>query len=182
MSRRHAHDQTDCTLLRVCTRWPRSPRRSMNTRCPSTPSAAACRTLSGPTATAVADGRWSAPATWSTHAVPSAGAKVLIPAGRQVAYDVETADTMQCVEIRGRLAFDTERPTRLTVVTLIVMEDGQLEVGTEERPVAATARAEIQIADRPFDLQLDPGRSGTASSGWARSGCTARSRRRRSRG
>ena len=45
-----------------------------------------------PTATAVADGRWSAPATWSSGAVPSAGAKVLIPAGRQVAYDVESAE------------------------------------------------------------------------------------------
>jgi hypothetical protein len=122
----------------------------------------------GATATAVADGRWSVPATWSTHAVPSAGAKVLIPAGRQVAYDVETADTMQCVEIRGRLAFDTERRTKLAVVTLIVMEDGQLEVGTEERPVAATARAEIQIADRPFDLQLDPGQVGNGIIGLGR--------------
>jgi hypothetical protein len=122
----------------------------------------------GPTATAVADGRWSAPATWSTNAVPSAGAKVLIPGERRIAYDVESAETIQCVEIRGRLAFDTERRTKLTVVTLIVMEDGHLEVGTEERPVAAAARAEIQIADRPFDLQLDPGQVGNGIIGLGR--------------
>ena len=87
-----------------------------------------------PTAIAVADGRWSAPATWSTHAVPSAAAKVLIPAGRQVAYDVESADTVQCVEVRGRMAFDTDRNTKLRIVTLLVMDDGRLEVGTVERP------------------------------------------------
>jgi hypothetical protein len=121
-----------------------------------------------PTATAVADGRWSAPATWSTNTVPSAGAKVLIPAGRQVAYDVVSAGTVECVEVRGRLAFDTGRSTKLTVVTLIVMEDGQLEVGTEERPIAATARAEIQIADRPFDVQLDPGQVGNGIIGLGR--------------
>jgi hypothetical protein len=87
---------------------------------------------------------------------PSAGAKVLIPAGRQVAY-VESATAVQCVEVRGQLAFDTGRNTKLTVVTLIVMEEGLLEVGSEARPVAAAARAEIVIADRPFDYTLDPG-------------------------
>jgi len=37
---------------------------------------------SAPTATAVADGAWSSAATWSSGAVPSDGAKVVIPAGR----------------------------------------------------------------------------------------------------
>jgi G8 domain len=121
-----------------------------------------------PTATAVADGRWSAPATWSSGAVPSAGAKVLIPAGRQVAYDAESASAVQCVEVRGQLAFDTGRNTKLTVVTLIVMEEGLLEVGSEERPVAAAARAEIVIADRPFDYALDPGQVGNGIIGLGR--------------
>jgi hypothetical protein len=121
-----------------------------------------------PTATAAADGRWSEPGTWSTGAVPSAGAKVLIPPGRRVAYDVESATAVQCVEVRGQLAFDTARSTKLTVVTLIVMEDGLLEVGSDARPVAAAARAEIVIADRPFDFALDPGQVGNGIIGLGR--------------
>jgi hypothetical protein len=123
-----------------------------------------------PTATAVADGRWSAPSTWSSNVVPRAGAKVLIPAGHQVAYDVESADTVQCVEVRGRLAFDTERRTKMSVVKLVVMEEGLLEVGSQERPVAPAARAEIVIADRPIDDALDPGQvllAGRAARGGA---------------
>src|SRR5436190_10699057 len=39
---------------------------------------------SAPTATAIADGAWSAAATWSGRVVPSDDAKVVIPAGRRV--------------------------------------------------------------------------------------------------
>ena len=121
-----------------------------------------------PTATAVADGVWSSPATWSSRAVPAAGAKVIIPAGRQVTYDVASGDTVQCVDVRGRLAFDTERNTRLKVVTVVVMEAGVLEVGTEQHPIAPGVRAEIQIADRPFDDSLDPGQVGNGIVGLGR--------------
>src|SRR5215213_2445696 len=121
-----------------------------------------------PTATAMADGPWSSPGTWSNRAIPAAGAKVLIPAGRQVTYDVVGGDTVQCVEVRGRMAFDTERNTRLKVATIVVMEDGVLEVGTEQHPIAAGVRAEIQIADRPFDSTLDPGQVGNGIVGLGR--------------
>src|SRR5262245_18911233 len=43
-----------------------------------------------PTAVAVTSGRWSNPATWSTSAVPGRYAKVLIAAGREIVYDVES--------------------------------------------------------------------------------------------
>jgi hypothetical protein len=123
---------------------------------------------SQPTATAVADGRWSAPTTWSGKAVPSAGAKVLIPSGRQVIYDIESADTVQCIEVHGQLAFDTDRNTQLKIVTLLVMDDGVLEVGTEQRPIAAGSRASIQIADQAIDARLDPGQMGNGIVGLGR--------------
>jgi hypothetical protein len=46
-----------------------------------------------------------------------------------VTYDGASADTVPCVEVRGTLTFDTERNTRLKVVTLVVMEEGLLEIG-----------------------------------------------------
>ena len=105
---------------------------------------------SQPTAVALADGPWSAPSTWSSNAVPAAAARVLVPAGRQVTYDAVSTDTVLCIEVRGRLAFATDRSTKLKIVNLLVMENGLLEVGTAERPIAASSRAEIVIADQPI--------------------------------
>jgi hypothetical protein len=123
---------------------------------------------SAPTVTAVSDGRWSEPATWSARTVPDQHAKVLIPAGRSIIYDVQSAATLQCVEVHGRLAFEADRSTRMKVVTLVVMQEGVLEVGTVERPIAAGARAEILIADQPFDSRLDPGQIGNGIVGLGR--------------
>ena len=123
---------------------------------------------SQPSAIAVADGRWSAPGTWSANAVPAAGARVLVPSGRRVIYDLESSDTVQCIEIHGQVAFDSDRNTKLKIVTLLVMEDGLLEVGTDERPIAAGSRASIQIADQPIDARVDPGQVGNGIVGLGR--------------
>ena len=66
------------------------------------------------------------------------------------------------------MTFETGRNTKVRIVTLLVMDDGLLEVGTVERPIAATARAEIQIADQPIDMRLDPGQVGNGIVGLGR--------------
>jgi hypothetical protein len=121
-----------------------------------------------PTATAVADGPWSHSDTWSSGAVPAANAKVRIPAGRAVSYDVAADAVIQCIELEGRLSFSRDANTRLKIVSLVVLSGGTLEVGTPAQPVPADRHAEIVIADRPIDPQLDPGQVGNGIVGLGR--------------
>jgi hypothetical protein len=121
-----------------------------------------------PTATAVADGLWSDPATWSPRAVPAANAKVSIPAERAVSYDVVADAAIQCIELAGRLSFSPDVNTRMKIVSLVVMSGGTLEVGTPARPVQAGRHAEIVIADQPFDSRIDPGQIGNGIVGLGR--------------
>ena len=133
------------------------------------PSAAGSRTFvpcRRPQRSPMAPGRRRPPGRPARCRLPAR--RSLIPAGRQVIYDVASAATVPCVEVRGTLTFDTQRNTRLKVVTLMVMDEGVLEVGTEDRPIAAGVRAEIQIADRRFDDGLDPGQVGNGIIGLGR--------------
>ena len=109
----------------------------------------------------VSSGPWSAAATWSTGRVPQANDGVLVAAGTTVTYDVVSDAALRCVDVDGALVFRTDANTRLTVGTLSVLESGRLEVGSVARPVAASATAEIVIADRPLDTARDPDQFGT---------------------
>jgi hypothetical protein len=66
-----------------------------------------------PTVVAVTSGRWSDDATWSEH-VPSDSDQVLIPAGVEVVIDDESAEAAELL-VRGRLTFQPDQSTRLTV-------------------------------------------------------------------
>lgn len=121
-----------------------------------------------PTVAAVADGAWSNPATWSTNRVPGRGDKVLIGSGRAIVYDVLNDARLQCIELRGRLAFRTDVDTRMKVVTLLVMSDGALEAGTPAQPVDARVSAEIVIADQWIDTIVDPAQVGNGIAGLGR--------------
>jgi hypothetical protein len=114
----------------------------------------------GPTVTSVGSGAWSSPATWSTRKVPGAGDKVLVASSHDVAYDAMSDATLSCIEVRGRLSFETQANSRMKVVTVTVMEGGTLEVGMPARPVAPHVTAEVVFADTPFDPAVDPGQLG----------------------
>jgi hypothetical protein len=113
-----------------------------------------------PTVTSKSSGAWSDPATWSTGKPPAANDKVTISAGHTITYDAVSDAALACIEVRGTLAFRTDRNTRLIVVTLMVLEDAALEVGSSTSPIAANVTAEVTIADRPFDPELDPSQAG----------------------
>jgi len=115
---------------------------------------------SNPTVTTKSSGPWSSPATWSTGKVPGANDKVAIAAGHTIAYDAVSDAALACIEVRGKLAFRTDANTRLKVITIMVLEGGSLEVGSPATPIAANVTADITIADRPFDLDLDPSQAG----------------------
>ena len=113
-----------------------------------------------PTVASVGAGAWSNRTTWSTGRVPAANDRVTVEAGHTVIYDVASDAAIDCVEVHGRLAFKTDVSTRLKVVTIMVLANGSLEIGTPGEPVAPAVTAEVVIADRPFDTSIDPGQVG----------------------
>lgn len=111
-----------------------------------------------PTITATRSGSWSDSGMWSLGRLPAADDIVSIGTNLTVTYDVVSAVPINTVAIQagGSLVFRTDVGTRLTVVNVLVMPGGTLQVGTAANPVAANVKAEIIIADQPFDLVLDP--------------------------
>ena len=114
-----------------------------------------------PTVTSSASGAWSDPRTWSPHHVPGANDRVAIVAGHEVIYDALSDATLDCIEVRGQLAFSTAEDTLMKVGTLLVLQEGHLEIGSAAKPVAEQVTAELVIADQPINTARDPGQVGT---------------------
>ena len=112
------------------------------------------------TVVSAGSGAWSDPQVWSTGAVPAAGDQVAIAASHRVTYDVVADATLDCVEVRGHLAFATDADTRMRVGTLMVLEGGHLEIGSSPQPIGPRVTAEVAITDRPIDPRTDPGQVG----------------------
>jgi hypothetical protein len=118
-----------------------------------------------PNVTSAASGLWSDPGTWSTGKVPGANDRVRIAAGHDVTFNVMSDAKLDCIEVDGRLRFETTADTRVRVGNLMVMDRGRLEIGTEARPVSPDVLAEIIIADQPIDRTIDPAQIGTGIEG-----------------
>jgi hypothetical protein len=123
---------------------------------------------SAPTIAAAATGAWSNPQTWLPRRVPRENDRVSIGAGHVVTYDVVGDSSLDCVEVRGHLRFETEKNTRMKFVTLTVLDEGHLEVGSAARPVSPGARAELVVADRRIDPRLDPAHLGNGIVGFGK--------------
>jgi hypothetical protein len=115
---------------------------------------------SNPTIVSASSGSWSNPSTWSTGVVPAANDIVSIAAGTTVTFDVvmTAADAVQTVAVQagGKLTFRTDVNTTLFVSNLLVMTDGELNVGAVANPVAAAVKAQIIFANKPLDTTYDP--------------------------
>ncbi|MCI0464832.1 MAG: hypothetical protein L0Z62_48545 [Gemmataceae bacterium] len=73
-------------------------------------------------------------------------------------YDVvsDTALKSLVVPAGGRLTFRTDVSTRVLVQNFLVLQGGELQIGTAANPVAADVKAEVVIANAPLDLVKDP--------------------------
>ncbi len=96
---------------------------------------------------AIADGSWFDPAVWANGDVPGAGARVLIPEGRTIAYDGQSNESIFSVRVDGQVDFATDQDTYLKVDTFVVTPAGRLTIGTESNPVDADVQAVISIAN-----------------------------------
>ncbi|MEL7143799.1 MAG: LamG-like jellyroll fold domain-containing protein [Cyanobacteria bacterium J06643_4] len=112
-----------------------------------------------PTHTAVRSGAWSDPRTWG-GTVPGNNAKVLIKSGTTVTYDLDEKEgsaRIQTIAIKGNLKFATNQNTKLLVETIINGADGQLDIGSAGRTVAADKKTQIIFtSDRAINKQWDP--------------------------
>jgi hypothetical protein len=115
-----------------------------------------------PTIVSVRGGAWSDPTTWSLGRVPVAGDVVSINPGMTVTYDTVSTAAVNTVVIQatGHLVFRTDVNTTLTVTNLLVLEGGELQVGTSSNPVAPTVKAQIIFADTPLNTAIDPSQYG----------------------
>lgn len=105
----------------------------------------------------VANGFWCNPETWHNRSVPGEGARVVIPAGFTVTYDIVSDVALHTVRVDGTLRFDPGADSRLVLDTLLVDGRGTLEIGTLQAPVAADNTVEMMFAaNGDIDVQWDP--------------------------
>ena len=113
-----------------------------------------------PTISSVTNGVWSNPGTWNAARVPKPSDIVTV--NHIVTYDSTTgaADVIG-INAGGNLRFATNKSTRLTVGTLLVLPEGTLEIGTPSTPIPASFSAEIIFKNKPLDSVTDPDQYGT---------------------
>ncbi len=97
----------------------------------------------------VADGLWSNPATWG-GIVPKDGAYVLIPEGRVVRLNTDTA-FLAGLRIQGTLVFDDSQNLKLAS-RFVLVDNGLLQIGTEEIPFSHKAIITLTGTDETINV------------------------------
>jgi hypothetical protein len=87
--------------------------------------------------TTVAGSRWSDPETWGGQ-VPANGAVVMIPAGRTIVLDTQTA-ALDELHVQGTLQADPETDVAITANSIMVMQGGTLQIGAADQPFMRSA-------------------------------------------
>jgi hypothetical protein len=112
----------------------------------------------GGTHTAMVDGQWGAPGTWSSGTVPDTGSIVVIPTGRTVTIAGVATGRPKWVRIDGILQMSTTASTKLSVETIHVTANGLLRIGTAAARINYPLKSEIVfISDgAPITRSWDP--------------------------
>ncbi len=104
--------------------------------------------------TAVRTGLWSDPAVWGGTR-PGSGARVTIPVGQKVIYDLENGPTLKSLDVLGTLEFAQDRSMRLAARQITVR--GMMAAGTATAPFRADKRLEIALTGAATTAIADDG-------------------------
>ena len=135
------------------------------------------------------DGAWSSPATWLGGQVPGEGARVLIPHGRSVTYDVGVSPRLDTIRVDGTLSVALDRSTSFFYETMLVTRGAAFNQGTGPQnrlPAQFSCTTTISgrdyrtspTADSDIDLTRDPrllGRGLVVQGAWTAWGTRKRS-------
>ena len=92
-------------------------------------------------------GEWSNPNTWENNSIPNNGAKIHIPAGKELNVDGQYSERIKIIRNEGKLTFSTATNTSLLVETIVQGTMGELEIGTAGNPIPAGTICNITIID-----------------------------------
>ena len=112
------------------------------------------------TTVAIQNGDFSNPATFG-GTLPGNGARVVIPEGVTVTYDLEgDVPRLDTLRVDGTLQFATNQDTDLIVDLFVVEDGGTLRIGTAANPIQSNVNARVTFAsasnNTAIDLVRDP--------------------------
>lgn len=103
---------------------------------------------------AVKSGAWSDASVWGGKR-PGTGARVTIPVGVKVSYDMTDAPSLKSLDVLGTLDFMTDRATRLAARQITVR--GTMTAGTVDAPVPAGKSVTIMLTGAADSAVADDG-------------------------
>jgi G8 domain/Right handed beta helix region len=106
--------------------------------------------MAGAAPTAAPVQRWSNPDTWG-GSKPGPGANVLIPRGKRVLLDEDTA-ALAGLTIEGELAFEPDGRIELQADYVMIHAGGALRAGSASRPVTGSATITLRGANVDQDI------------------------------
>jgi len=112
------------------------------------------------THTANQSGKWGDASTWGGE-LPTSGARVHIPEGVEVEYNLPSSARLKTVRIDGALTFTVSHTTRLSAETIVVMNSGRLSIGSQSKRLPGNVSARIVFLNPgPIDPVEDPTKIG----------------------
>ncbi|MEL6640194.1 MAG: G8 domain-containing protein [Pseudomonadota bacterium] len=105
---------------------------------------------------AIKSGDWSDPSTWEGGRVPGSEAKVHVPEGVSVVYDVDSDVPLDTVRVDGHLTWATDQHTEMLVETIVTSHGSLLEVGSVNNAINDNVDAVITFRDTPINTGQDP--------------------------
>lgn len=106
---------------------------------------------------AVSNGDWCDPSTWHNDQVPGTDARAVIPEALTVTYASISDADLKTLRIDGTLQFSPTATSYLLADTIFVDPRGELNIGSEAKPIEDDQRVVIGFSNRgSIDTDWDP--------------------------